>query len=67
MASRAKAIIRYDGPALAAHEMDVHELAPALLAFGDLCKTANQIFNGDSATVRILVKADSEQSLPASS
>jgi len=61
VARRAKAVIRYDGPALSEHEMDVHELAPALLALGDLCKVANQIYNGDSATVRVLVKADIEQ------
>lgn len=61
MARRATAIIRYDGPALAEHEMDVHELAPALLALGELCRTANQIYNGDSATVRVLVRADVDQ------
>ncbi len=61
MARRARAIIRYDGPALANHEMDVHDLAPALLALGDMCRFANEVFNGDGAEVRILVKADVEQ------
>lgn len=60
-AKSAGAIIRYDGPALANHEMDVHDLAPALLALGDLCKTANEIFNGDLASVKIMVRADVEQ------
>jgi hypothetical protein len=30
--------LRYDGPALSEHGMDVADLAPALLALGDLIK-----------------------------
>ncbi len=57
---RAQAIVRYDGPAVSDHQMDVHDLAPSLLALGDLCKLANEILNGQSATVRMLVRADLE-------
>lgn len=61
MARRERAIIRYDGPALSGHEMDVHDLAPALLAIGDLCKVANEALNGSAASVKVLVRADVEQ------
>lgn len=53
--------IRYDGPGLADHEMDVQDLAPALLALADIAKIANQKLNGDRASIRILVNADTEQ------
>ncbi len=53
--------IRFDGPALAGHEMDVQELAPALLALADMIQIANRKFNGDKATMRVLVNADVEQ------
>ncbi|MEM9378256.1 MAG: hypothetical protein AAGA72_18720 [Pseudomonadota bacterium] len=61
MARRTKATIRYDGPALAEHEMDVHRLAPALLGLGDLCRVANHALNSDAASVKVLVRADVEQ------
>ena len=48
--------IAYDGPALAAHEMDVKELAPALLAFSTLFEEANSMFNGDRTKIAINVK-----------
>lgn len=50
--------IRYDGPELRAHQMDVALLAPALLAFGELCKDANSVLNGERAKVRVLLHAD---------
>ncbi len=52
--------IRYDGPALEGHAIDVNHLAPALLALGDLCTLANKRFNGDRASVKVLVRADFE-------
>lgn len=61
MARHVHSTIRYDGPALADHSMDVSELAPALLALSDLVKIANAFANGDRAAVRIKVNADLEQ------
>ena len=59
--SSEKIRIRYDGPALAKHSIDVDELAPALLALGDLCKLANNKFNGNRATIKVFVSANVEQ------
>lgn len=61
MSSHVSTTIRYDGPALADHQMDVQDLAPALLALADIVQIANRRFNGDAANMRILVKADVEQ------
>ena len=54
--------IRYDGPVLANHAIDVNHLAPALLSIGDLCKLANEKFNGERASVKVLVSVDAEHS-----
>lgn len=54
----ARATIAYDGPALANGAMDVRDLAPALLALGQLCQTANAAMNGDAATVSTFVRSD---------
>ena len=59
--SREKIRIRYDGPALAEHSIDLDDLAISLLALGDLCKLANKQFNGDRASVKFLVQVDLEQ------
>lgn len=61
MARHVTTTIRYDGPALAGHEMDVQDLAPALLALAEIAKIANRKFNGDRASIRVLVNADTEQ------
>lgn len=50
----------YDGPILANGTMDVRELAPALLAIGDLCQDANKLLNGSDAQVSVHVKAEFE-------
>jgi len=49
--------VTYDGPALEAHTMDVRDLAPALLAMADLLRAANAELHGDTADVRIAVRA----------
>ena len=58
--SSASVTVRYDGPALAGHQMDVADLAPALLGISDLCKHANRRFNGDRAAIQILIGADQD-------
>ncbi len=47
--------IKYDGPALATHQMDVRELAPALIALSSLLEEANRALFADSAEVRVNV------------
>ena len=49
--------ICYDGPALASHEMNVKDLAPALLSVGELLEDANRILNGDKTKVAVNIKA----------
>ena len=61
MARHVRSTIRYDGPALAGHAMDVQDLAPALLALADIVQIANRKFNAGSADIRVLVDADTEQ------
>jgi hypothetical protein len=48
--------IKYDGPALAQHEMDLHELAPALLALSEMIKSANRSLFGDKSEVQVKVQ-----------
>ena len=46
----------YDGPALESNEMDVRDLAPALLAISDVLDEANKIVFGDKTQVQVNVK-----------
>lgn len=46
----------YDGEALQNHEMDVRDLAPALLAMSDLLDEANRITFGEKTKIQVNVK-----------
>jgi hypothetical protein len=59
--SRADFQLAYDGEALRDHAMDVDELAPALLAVGNLCREANRSLNEGRAEVAVRVRADFER------
>lgn len=47
----------YDGPALAENQMDVRDLAPALMALGDALEQSHNLLRQDSSTVRLKVRA----------
>lgn len=47
--------IKYDGPALASHQMDVRELAPALIALSELLESSNRAAFPNSPEVRVNV------------
>ena len=47
--------IKYDGPVLATHQMDVRDLVPALIALSSLLEEANRALYPDSAEVRVNV------------
>ena len=57
----AQTIIKYDGPVVQNHKMDISDLAPSLLALSDLIKEANKCFNGDRSGVSITVNTNLEQ------
>jgi hypothetical protein len=50
--------IKYDGPALADHRMDVRELAPALIALANLLEEANTAVYPDGPEVRVNVQGN---------
>src|SRR5208283_854577 len=47
----------YDGKALAENTMDVRDLAPSLIALGELFERANEILNGEKVAVSLKVQA----------
>jgi hypothetical protein len=57
MSNNSAFYVSYDGPALATHEMDVKELAPALLAIGELFEEANKALNGERVRIAVNMKA----------
>jgi hypothetical protein len=54
--------LAYDGEAVRNGSMDVTDLAPALLAVGDLVQNANRILNEDRASVSVRVESDFKRS-----
>jgi hypothetical protein len=50
--------LTYNGRGVRNGAMDVYELAPALVAVGDLVRDANRFLNGDQAAVNIKVDSD---------
>lgn len=55
--SRETFTIAYDGPALRDGAMDVRDLAPALLAVGQLLDAANSALRDDGSQIRVQVRA----------
>jgi hypothetical protein len=53
--SHADISLVYEGPAVEGGIMDVRDLAPALLAFGNLIEATNRVVNGDTATAKVQV------------
>jgi hypothetical protein len=54
--SHADISLVYEGPAVESGVMDVRDLAPALLAFGNLIEATNRVVNGDNATAKVQVR-----------
>lgn len=55
----------FEGPAFADGEIDVRDLAPALLALGDVVRAANRAVNGDRAEASLKLRATNEGSFEA--
>lgn len=60
--SEATFVLAYDGPAVADGEMDVADLAPALMHLGRLLSAAAKVVDGDASHVSVKVKATREGS-----
>lgn len=54
-------LLKYDGPALAEHRMDVRDLAPALMGLADALQIAGKVL-GSEAPVRLDIQATNEGS-----
>lgn len=52
----------FDGPAVEKGEIDVQDLAPALLAIGSLIQSSNEAINGNRAHISVKVRATAEGS-----
>lgn len=56
--NKATVRIAYTGRMVDDGTMDIKDLAPALLAFGQMVEDANKAINGDGTKVQVLVRAD---------
>lgn len=57
--------IAFEGEPFNGGEIDIKDLAPALLALGDIVQAANKALNGDRADARLKVRATQEGSFEA--
>jgi len=58
MSAKVHFSIKYDGPALVSHQMDVRELAPALIALSELIEHANRAAYPNANEVRVNVQGN---------
>ena len=65
MSEKAYFHLKYDGPSLISHEMDVKDFAPALLALGELLEEANSALNQGRTRVSVNIKAANPGSVDA--
>lgn len=65
MSEKAYFHMKYDGPSLASHEMDVKDFAPALLALGELLEEVNAVLNQGKTKVSVNIKATNPGSVDA--
>jgi hypothetical protein len=49
--------LKYEGPALVDHTIDVTDLAPALLGLSELIDEANHVINSDRTSISLRIKA----------
>jgi hypothetical protein len=55
--TQAAFVLTYDGPALRDHEMNVRDLAPAMLAVGEAFEALNALYNGKTTKLAVNVRA----------
>ncbi|MGF1659242.1 MAG: hypothetical protein ACFCUS_07415 [Rubrimonas sp.] len=63
--SNAAFSIAFEGKAFEDGDIDIRDLAPALLALGDIIQSANKALNGERADARLKVRATREGSFEA--
>lgn len=63
--AKARFEIAFEGEPFEDGEIDVRDLAPTLLAFGNVVQAANKVLNGDRAEVRLKVAATDQGSFVA--
>ena len=57
--------IAFEGEPFNDGEIDIRDLAPALLALGDVVQSANKALNGDRADARLKVRATKDSCFEA--